>query len=61
MQVHKPCEISVLKRPFFSSLNPDAVKTYCINKHGDDGNDDADIYLDTKIHVACTRHRNREC
>jgi hypothetical protein len=60
MQIHKSCEISVLKRPFCSSVGPDAVKTYCINEHGVDDDDDDD-YLDNKTHVACSRHRITEC
>jgi hypothetical protein len=58
MHIHKPCEISDLKNPFCSSVDPDAAKTYCIDEHGDDDDDD---YLDNKIHVACSRHRVREC
>jgi hypothetical protein len=58
MQIHKSCEISVLKRPFCSSVDLKAVKTYCINKHGGGGDDDDD-YLENKIHAACGRHRNR--
>jgi hypothetical protein len=54
MQIPKLYEISVLKRPFSSSVYPDAAKTYCINEHGDD-----DDYLDNKIHVASSRHRIR--
>jgi hypothetical protein len=64
MQINKSCEISVLKRPFCSSVDLKAVKTYCINKHGGDDDDDDDDedgdYLDNKIHVACRRHRNRQ-
>jgi hypothetical protein len=56
MQIHKSCEISDLKRPFCSSVDPDAAKIYCTNEHDDD-----DYYLDNKKYVACSRHRNREC
>jgi hypothetical protein len=50
-----------LKRPFCSSADPVAAKTYYINEYGGGDDDDDDDYLDNKIHVACSRHRIKEC
>jgi hypothetical protein len=66
MQIHKSCEISVLKRLFCSSVDLKATKTYCINEHGGGDDDDDDDHhhhhhLDNEIHVDFSRHRIREC